>query len=117
MLEAKIAFASHEDNMVLQEIFVSAIVQHCLQRRADDLAVMERDLTSLERCVPPFPRITYDDAQALIAEKHGEVEGCTPLSWGEDLGAPHETLIASQFEKPVFVEKYPAAIKAFYMQP
>ena len=117
MLEPEIAFASHEDNMVLQENFVSAIIQRCLQRRADDLAVMERDLTTLERCVPPFPRITYDDALALIAEKHAEVEGCTPLAWGEDLGAPHETLIASQFEKPVFVERYPAAIKAFYMQP
>jgi asparaginyl-tRNA synthetase len=117
MIEPEIAFASHEDNLVIQEQFVSAIVQRCLQRRAEDLEVMERDRTALERCVPPFPRITYDDALAIIADKHGEVEGCTPLPWGEDLGAPHETLIASQFEKPVFVEKYPAAIKAFYMQP
>jgi asparaginyl-tRNA synthetase len=117
MIEPEVAFATHEDNLVLQEQFVSAIVQRCLERRAADLAVLERDTTVLERCVPPFPRITYDDALALIAERHTEVEGCTPLPWGEDFGAPHETLIASQFDKPVFVEKYPAAIKAFYMQP
>ncbi len=117
MIEPEVAFATHEDNLVLQEQFVSAIVQRCLERRAADLAVLERDTSVLERCVPPFPRITYDDALALIAERHTEVEGCTPLAWGEDFGAPHETLIASQFEQPVFVEKYPAAIKAFYMQP
>jgi len=117
MIEPELAFGSHEDNMVLQENFIGAIVRRCLQRRAADLDVLERDRTVLERCVPPFPRITYDDALALIAEKHGEVEGCTPLEWGDDLGAPHETLIASQFDKPVFVERYPAAIKAFYMEP
>jgi asparaginyl-tRNA synthetase len=117
MLEPEVAFATHADNMVLQEQFVSAIVQRCLRRCASDLEVLERDRAVLERCVPPFPRITYDDAIALIAAKHGELEGCTPLVWGDDLGAPHETLIASQFDRPVFVEKYPAAIKAFYMQP
>ncbi len=99
--------------MVLQEKFVSAIVRRCLERRRGELKVLERDTAPLERCVPPFPRVTYDDAIALIAEKYAEVEGCTPLPWGEDLGAPHETLVASQYEKPVFVEKFPAAVKAF----
>jgi asparaginyl-tRNA synthetase len=117
MIEPEVAFATHEDNMVLQEQFVSAIVRRCLERRSEDLKVLERDTAPLERCVPPFPRITYDDAIALIAEKHAEVEGCTPLPWGEDLGAPHETLVASQYEKPVFVEKFPSAVKAFYMEP
>jgi asparaginyl-tRNA synthetase len=53
----------------------------------------------------------------LVGENVGKVEGLTPLEWGEDLGSPHETFIASQFDRPVFVEKYPAAVKAFYMRP
>jgi asparaginyl-tRNA synthetase len=117
MIEPEVAFATHADNLVLQENFVSAIVGRCLERCAADLEVLERDRTALERCVPPFPRISYDDAITLIAEKHALVEGCTPIPWGEDFGAPHETLIASQFEKPVFVEKFPTAVKAFYMEP
>ncbi|NWG20914.1 MAG: asparagine--tRNA ligase [Chloroflexi bacterium] len=117
MIEPEMAFATHEDNLVLQEQFVSAIVQRVLERRAADLATLERDTATLERCLPPFPRITYDDALDLIARHHAEVEGCTPLPWGEDLGAPHETLIASRFDRPVFVERFPSAIKAFYMEP
>jgi asparaginyl-tRNA synthetase len=117
MIEPEVAFASHADNLVLQEQFVSAIVQRVLARRAEELKTLERDTSALERVLPPFPRISYDEALALIAAREGEVEGATPLAWGDDFGAPHETLIASQFEKPVFVEKYPAAIKAFYMEP
>jgi asparaginyl-tRNA synthetase len=117
MIEPEVAFATHEDNLELQERFVSAIVARVLERRADDLKTLERDLAPLERCVPPFPRISYDDALKLLEEHQGEVEGATPLPWGEDFGAPHEQLIASQFDRPVFVERYPAAIKAFYMEP
>jgi asparaginyl-tRNA synthetase len=117
MIEPEVAFATHEDNLVLQEQFVSAIVQRVLERRAEDLKVLERDTSSLEQVLPPFPRISYDDALKLVEAKHGEVEGAHPIPWGEDFGAPHETLIASQFDKPVFVERYPAAVKAFYMEP
>mgnify|MGYP001387991332 CR=1 FL=1 len=117
MIEPEVAFATHEDNLVLQEQFVSAIVQRVLERRADDLKTLERDTSVLERCVPPFPRISYDDALKLIEEHQGEVEGATPIPWGEDFGAPHEQLIALQFDRPVFVERYPAAVKAFYMEP
>jgi asparaginyl-tRNA synthetase len=117
MIEPEVAFATHDDNMVLQENFVSAIVLRCLERRTEDLKVLERDTTTLERCLPPFPRISYDAALELIAQHQGEVEGATQVPWGEDFGAPHETLIASKFDKPVFVEKYPAAVKAFYMEP
>jgi asparaginyl-tRNA synthetase len=117
MIEPEVAFATHADNLALQEGFVSAIVQRCLERRGEELKVLERDTATLVRCLPPFPRISYDDALQLIADHQGQVEGATPLPWGEDFGAPHETLIASQFDKPVFVEKYPAAIKAFYMEP
>jgi asparaginyl-tRNA synthetase len=117
MIEPEVAFADHEDNLVLQEQFVSAIVQRVLERRAAELQVLERDTSALERCLPPFPRITYDAALELIAANQGQVEGATPLPWGEDFGAPHETLIASKYDKPVFVEKYPSAVKAFYMEP
>lgn len=117
MIEPEVAFATHDDNLVLQEQFVSAIVQRCLQRCADELRVLERDVAPLERCLPPFPRIRYDDALTLIAERHSDVDGCTVLEWGDDLGAPHEALIAAQFDRPVFVERFPTAAKAFYMQP
>ncbi len=117
MIEPEVAFATHDDNLALQERFVSAIVQRVLERRAEDLKVLGRDMAPLERCVPPFPRITYDEALRIIADHQGEVEGADPLPWGEDFGAPHEQLIASRFDRPVFVERFPAAIKAFYMQP
>lgn len=117
MIEPEVAFADHEDNMRLQEQFVSAIVARVLERRRDDLRTLERDTTLLERVAPPFPRITYDQAIELIAAHQGEVEGADPLPWGEDFGAPHETLIASKFDRPVFVERFPSAVKAFYMQP
>lgn len=117
MIEPEVAFATHDDNLVLQENFVSAIVQRVLERRAEDLRTLERDTAALEQVRPPFPRITYDDAVALINAHYQEVEGCTPMTWGEDFGAPHETLIAGRFDRPVFVERFPSAIKAFYMQP
>ncbi|MFV9503562.1 MAG: asparagine--tRNA ligase [Oscillochloridaceae bacterium umkhey_bin13] len=117
MIEPEVAFATHADNLVLQEQFISAIVQRVLERRGEDLKTLERDTSVLERCLPPFPRISYDQALELITAHQDEVEGATPLPWGEDFGAPHEQLIASKFDRPVFVEKYPAAIKAFYMEP
>ncbi len=117
MIEPEVAFATHTDNLAIQEQFVSAIVQRVLEHCARDLETLERDTTVLERVQPPFPRITYDEAIDLIVQHHQEVEGCTPLEWGEDFGAPHETLIARQFDRPVFIEKFPSAAKAFYMQP
>ncbi|MDZ4717884.1 MAG: asparagine--tRNA ligase [Roseiflexaceae bacterium] len=117
MIEPEVAFATHADNLVLQENFVSAIVQRCLERCGQELKVVERDTATLERCLPPFPRISYDDALKLIEQNQGQIEGATPIPWGEDFGAPHETLIASKYDKPVFVEQYPTAIKAFYMEP
>ncbi|MBC8077845.1 MAG: asparagine--tRNA ligase [Chloroflexales bacterium] len=117
MIEPEVAFATHADNMVLQEQFVSAIVQRVLQRRTDDLRTLERDTAPLERVVPPFPRILYDDAVALVAEARKENPDTPELVWGDDLGAPHETLIAQRFDRPVFVEQFPSVVKAFYMQP
>ncbi len=117
MIEPEAAYYTHEDNMRLQEDYVSYIVQRCLERRMEDLKTLERDVSPLERVIPPFPRITYDHALELIREHCHEFEECELIPWGEDLGAPHETLIAGQFDRPVFVEKYPAKAKAFYMEP
>lgn len=117
MIEPEAAFYTHEDNLRLQEEYVSYIVRRCLDRCAGDLEVLERDTTPLERVEPPFPRISYDEVVELVAEHYREVEGCTPLPWGEDLGAPHEVLVSSRFDKPVFVTHFPTKAKAFYMEP
>jgi len=85
-------------------------VGRTLEERAEELKMLERDTTALERIAPPFPRISYDDALKVL-EEVGE-----PLPWGEDFGAPHEAAVASRFDKPVFVHRYPAQCKAFYME-
>jgi len=117
IVEPEMAFYDHEDNMRFQEEYVSYIVQRCLERCVGDLEVLERDTAPLERVHPPFPRITYDEVVELVAAHHQEVPECAPLPWGEDLGAPHETLVSCRFDKPVFVERYPVRAKAFYMEP
>ncbi len=124
MIEPERAFADQDDNMVLQENFVSAIVQRVLRVCRTELQTLERDVTALEKVVPPFPRIFYDEAVERInaAAKAGATvppeDNLLPLiEWGEDFGAPHETFLAAQFDRPVFVVNYPAEVKAFYMQP
>jgi asparaginyl-tRNA synthetase len=124
MIEPEVAFADQDDNMVLQEHFVSSIVQRVLARRRTDLHTLERDTRILEQIAPPFPRISYDEAVAMINAAARDGVRVPPddlllpmMTWGEDFGAPHETFLALQFEKPVFVFNYPTAIKAFYMQP
>ncbi|MDP9314100.1 MAG: asparagine--tRNA ligase [Chloroflexota bacterium] len=124
MIEPEVAFADQEDNMVLQEHFVSAIVQRVLERRGADLATLERDTSTLEQIKPPFPRISYDQAVEMInnAARDGvtvppEDQPVPPITWGEDFGSPHETFLAAQFDRPVFVVNYPTEVKAFYMQP
>jgi asparaginyl-tRNA synthetase len=117
MIEPEVAFAGFEENLVLQERFFAAIVRRVLDRRAGDLATLGRDPAELERVVPPFPRLPYDEAVARVNAAVGKEEGLTPLAWGEDLGAPHEVFLSRAFDRPVFVTRYPAKVKAFYMQP
>jgi asparaginyl-tRNA synthetase len=111
MVEPEMAFADLEECMRVQEQFVAHIVQTVLQERAPELETLERDLAPLERVVPPFPRISYDDAVQL-AETGG-----VPIVWGDDFGSPQETYIAEQFDRPVLVHHYPTQCKAFYMEP
>jgi asparaginyl-tRNA synthetase len=96
--------------MKLQEDFVSYIVERALDRCAEELKVLERDTTALERIAPPFPRMSYTDAVALLQEKGGEVE------WGQDLGASDEAVLMEGRELPLFVHDYPKQAKAFYMK-
>jgi asparaginyl-tRNA synthetase len=117
MIEPEMAFADLEENLRVQEAFLSAIVARVLDRRGAELATLGRDTAALSRVTPPFPRITYDRAVELLAEHSGELSETPPPRWGEDLGAPHEALLSRLFDKPLFVTHYPAAIKAFYMQP
>ncbi|WP_070121106.1 asparagine--tRNA ligase [Bacillus marinisedimentorum] len=112
MIEPEMAFMDHEDSLQVQEQYVSYVVQSVLNNCALELNVLGRDTAKLENVKAPFPRITYDEAVELLHDK-----GFDDIEWGEDFGAPHETAIAESFDKPVFITKYPAAIKAFYMKP
>jgi asparaginyl-tRNA synthetase len=87
------------------------IVQSALTERREELLRLERDLSKLEEAISPFPRISYDDALSILRSEGIEKE------WGDDFGAPDETLLASKYDRPLFVERYPAKSKAFYMQP
>jgi asparaginyl-tRNA synthetase len=111
MIEPEMAFVDHEENLRVQEQFISYVVQTVLSRCRKELETIGRDVSKLESIQAPFPRITYDEAIALLNGQDFEVP------WGEDFGAPHETAIAAKFDRPVFITHYPAAIKAFYMKP
>jgi len=109
MLEPEAAYAHLEDMVQLGEGLVSAVVQSCAKNRARELAMLERDVSKLEKISPPFPRISYDDAIKVL-QKAGN-----PAKWGDDFGGDEETIISKEFEKPVIIHRYPAAMKAFYM--
>lgn len=111
MIEPEMAFVDHKQNLEVQEQFIAHIVGRVLSNCRAELTVLERDISALERIIPPFPRITYDEALALLKEVGMD------LPWGEDFGAPHETAIAEKFDRPVFITHYPASFKAFYMKP
>jgi asparaginyl-tRNA synthetase len=122
MVEPEAAYVDMWENMEIQEQFVSYIVQTTLQERRKELESLGRDLSRLEKIEPPFPRIHYDEAVEMINRAVEASERIPPhdeevpsLVWGDDFGSPHETYIAEQSEKPVFVHHYPTAIKAFYM--
>ncbi len=110
MVEPEVAFATSDDNMRLQEAFVSYIAQRVLERRESELQELERDRSALERIKAPFPRISYTDAIERLHAKG------SPITWGQDLGAEDEALLAADHERPLFVYNYPKEVKAFYMK-
>ncbi|RME04039.1 MAG: asparagine--tRNA ligase [Planctomycetota bacterium] len=111
MVEPEMAYATLDDVMDLAEDFVYQIVQEVLETCPRELELLERDVEKLKKVRPPFPRLRYDEAVELLHKKGME------FSWGDDFGAPHETAISQEFDKPVLIHRYPAAIKAFYMKP
>jgi len=109
MLEPEASYAHLEDAVQLAEGLVSAVVQSVAKNRTRELGMIERDVAKLERIAPPFPRVTYDEAIQVL-QKSGN-----PAKWGDDFGGDEETIISKEFDKPVIIHRYPAAMKAFYM--
>ncbi len=122
MIEPEMAYYDLDDLMAMEEEFVSYIVHRCLEERADELKVLERDTSMLEKVVPPFPRISYDEAIERItniraATDDPELRELLAIEWGQDFGSPHETELTRQYDRPIFVYGFPTQCKAFYMEP
>jgi asparaginyl-tRNA synthetase len=112
MIEPEMAYVEHKENMMIQEAFVKHTIKWVLDHCPQELKTLQRDTTQLERVVnEKFPIITYKEAVQILQDKGHD------FPYGEDFGAPHETELTNHFDLPVFVEKWPAEIKAFYMQP
>jgi asparaginyl-tRNA synthetase len=117
MVEPEIAYGQLDDLMDLSEQLISFMVKRCLERRKTDLLAIGRDISKLEKIEAPFPRISYDEAVKNLQEGHAKGALDSKFEWGGDLGSPDETYLSSQFDKPVMVHRYPAKVKAFYMEP
>jgi asparaginyl-tRNA synthetase len=111
MVEPEVAYADLNDIIELAEGLISSVVARVLDKRRTELAVLERDTAPLERITPPFPRLTYDEAAALLKDKG------LPFEYGSDFGGTDETVLSEQHDRPVCVTHYPTATKAFYMKP
>ena len=110
MIEPEIAYCDLEENMEWAEKHVSYVVQWCLEHCKEELKVLERDTEKLEKVVPPFPRITYDEAAKILKDKGSD------FTYGSDFGGTDETIISEEFDRPVMIHRWPAEIKAFYMK-
>jgi asparaginyl-tRNA synthetase len=122
MLEPEMAFHDLDDLMAMEESFISYVVQRVVKERAAELEVLERDLSALKNVVPPFPRVSYDEAleklEKIRAEtKDEELKSLLAIDWGEDFGSPHETELTKLYDRPIFVYGFPSQCKAFYMEP
>ena len=110
MVEPEMAFVDLDENMTWAENLVGFIIQRVLENCLMELETLERDISMLETIIPPFPRITYDEASKIILENGSEFQ------YGSDFGAPDETLLSEQFDKPIMIHRWPANIKPFYMK-
>jgi asparaginyl-tRNA synthetase len=117
MVEPEVAYAELDDLMDLGEALITFVVKRCLEKRRADLQAIGRDISKLEIIEPPFPRISYDDAVKNLQDGHAKGALEARFEWGGDLGSPDETYLSAQFDKPVMVHRYPAKVKAFYMEP
>lgn len=109
-VEPEIAYAELKDIMDYAEKVIVYIVERVLEKRKDDLTTIERNIKPLENIKSPFPKITYSEAVKLINEKGSYFE------WGDDFGAPQETLISDSFDKPIHISHFPTKVKPFYMK-
>ena len=110
MIEPEMAFCDLKKDMEVAEEFVYYILQRVLDRRRDELELLERDVKTLEKVTFPFPRLSYDDAIDKLQELGSDIE------WGIDLGGDDETLLSNQYDSPILVHRYPLDVKAFYMK-
>lgn len=120
MIEPEVAYAGLDDLMQLAEQFLAHIVTRVLERHRADLKTVtgsDEKAERLEKIQAPFPRLTYDEAHKMLEEAHAKGLIENPHTYGDDFGAPDETYISNQFDRPVMVHRYPAEVKAFYMQP
>jgi asparaginyl-tRNA synthetase len=117
MIEPEVAFCDLDGLLELAENFLSHIVQSVLKNRAAELQVIGRDIAKLEAIQAPFPRLRYDEAVKMLNQAHKDGHLEQPFEYGNDFGSPDETWLSSQFDRPVMVHRYPANVKAFYMQP
>lgn len=111
MMDAEAAFVDYIGNMDIQEKLIQYIITSVLERNRKELEVLERDIVALEKCLQPFLRITHKEAVERLQKLGSDIQP------DADLGGDDETLLTQQFDVPVFVMKYPAKIKAFYMKP
>jgi asparaginyl-tRNA synthetase len=111
MVEPEVAYATLDDVMDLAEGLVVSVVGRVLERRQRELKALERDTSKLEKVKAPFPRVSYDEAAEILKKKG------LPFEWGGDFGAPDETALSEEFDRPICVHRYPSAVKAFYMKP
>ena len=111
MVEPEMAYADLNDVITLAEGLITFVVGRVLERRQRELKTLERDVSKLEAVKAPFPRLKYDEAAKILLDKG------VPFAVGGDLGGTDETVLSQQFDRPVCVTHYPAAIKAFYMKP
>jgi len=111
MVEPEMAYADLEDVKNLGEQFIASVIGRVLENRGEDLKILERDVTKLAAVKAPFHRMTYDDALKKLQSKGSEIQ------WGSDLGNTDETLLTDDLDRPVIVDRYPTAVKAFYFQP
>jgi len=110
MVEPEMAYYDLNDNMDLAEQFVETIVQSCLKNCKNELDILERDTSFLEKVKAPFPRITYDEAAKILSDNGAD------FTYGDDFGGADETIISEQYDKPIMVHRWPVDVKAFYMK-
>ena len=117
MIEPEVAYCDLDGLLELAENFLSHIVQCVLKNRRPELEAIGRDVTKLEAIQAPFPRLSYDKAAEMLNQAHKDGILENPFEYGNDFGSPDETWLSNQFDRPVMVHRYPADVKAFYMQP